>query len=197
MHLTNYSINKYSDGLMFEDVDREDQASCKWSLAAFKKYLRENGVDAVSLFNKIEDLVIKTIISVESTIINAMTMQAPHRTNCFELLGFDVLIDSQLKPWLLEVNLSPSLACETPLDQRIKSELIADLFTLIGLVPNDQRVYHEPVFSKNFNVYSHGIQPSQLEKRSASNPFSLAKRIDELSKEEKQIIKETNDEYER
>ena len=63
----------------------------------------------------------------------------PHRNNCFELLGFDILIDNQLNPWLLEVNLSPSLNCDSPLDQRIKGELIADLFTMAGIVPLEQR----------------------------------------------------------
>jgi tubulin polyglutamylase TTLL5 len=61
------------------------------------------------------------------------------RSNCFELLGFDILIDNCLNPWLLEVNLSPSLACDSPLDQKIKGGLIADLFTLAGVVPLDQR----------------------------------------------------------
>ena len=70
---------------------------------------------------------------------NAYEQYVPFRNNCFELLGFDILIDNQLNPWLLEVNLSPSLACESPLDQRIKGELIADLFTLSGIVPLEQR----------------------------------------------------------
>ena len=45
------------------------------------------------------------------------------RENCFELYGFDVLVDNDLKPWLLEVNLSPSMQAESPLDWQIKSSL--------------------------------------------------------------------------
>jgi tubulin polyglutamylase TTLL5 len=44
-----------------------------------------------------------------------------------------------LEPWLIEVNLSPSLGCESALDQRIKGNLISDLFTLIGIVPVEKR----------------------------------------------------------
>lgn len=50
-----------------------------------------------------------------------------------ELYGFDILIDDNLKPWLLEVNLSPSLGCDSPLDVRLKSAMLADLLTLVGL----------------------------------------------------------------
>jgi tubulin polyglutamylase TTLL5 len=44
------------------------------------------------------------------------------------------MIDSDLRPWLLEVNLSPSLACESPLDMKIKGHLMADFFSL-ALIP--------------------------------------------------------------
>ena len=37
------------------------------------------------------------------------------------------------RPWLLEVNLSPSLAFDSPLDLKIKGNLIKDTLNLVGL----------------------------------------------------------------
>lgn len=59
-----------------------------------------------------------------------------HKNNCFELLGFDILLDSDLKPWLMEVNLSPSLATDSPLDLKIKSNLFVDTMNLISIKKN-------------------------------------------------------------
>ena len=52
------------------------------------------GIDDNLLFAKIEDILIKTIISVEHIVNNAVEMFVPFKnTNCFEMFGFDVLID--------------------------------------------------------------------------------------------------------
>ncbi|XP_030763477.1 tubulin polyglutamylase TTLL5-like [Sitophilus oryzae] len=83
--------------------------------------------------SQIEDVVIKAVLASANSIISACKMFVPHQNNCFELYGFDILIDSNLKPWLLEVNLSPSLNCDSPLDVRLKSAMLADLLTLVGI----------------------------------------------------------------
>lgn len=100
--------------------------------------LREHNVNDERLFGRIKDIIIKTIISSEPVLLNAFQMHVPHRNNCFQLFGFDVMIDDELNPWLLEVNLSPSLTCDSPLDHRIKAHLVADLFNLAGVTNIDQ-----------------------------------------------------------
>lgn len=97
------------------------------------------GVDYETLFKKIDDIILKTIIAGENVINNATEMFVPYSNNCFELLGFDILIDDSMEPWLLEVNLSPSLNCDTPLDHKIKAHMIADLFNLAGMIHIDER----------------------------------------------------------
>eukprot|EP00775_Hariotina_reticulata_P004902 gene4902-5146_t len=49
---------------------------------------------------------------------------------CFELLGYDVLLDVSLKPWLIEVNHSPSFNTDSALDLRIKEQLLVDAVQL-------------------------------------------------------------------
>lgn len=78
------------------------------------------------------------MISCEDKIVAAMKKHCSHWTNCFEILGYDVLIDSELKPWLLEANLSPSLTPDSPLDLKLKAQVVSDAFTLIGMKKFDR-----------------------------------------------------------
>jgi len=55
--------------------------------------------------------------------------------HCFEVYGYDMLIDANLKPWLLEVNASPSLSTTTPSDRVIKYQLLNDTFNIV--IPRD------------------------------------------------------------
>lgn len=56
------------------------------------------------------------------------------KKNCgFEIYGFDILIDNKLKPWLMEVNVCPSLSSSSPMDRKIKHTLLTDTLNLLGL----------------------------------------------------------------
>uniref|UniRef100_A0A8B9RUY3 Tubulin--tyrosine ligase-like protein 5 n=1 Tax=Accipiter nisus TaxID=211598 RepID=A0A8B9RUY3_9AVES len=148
MHLTNYSVNKKSgDYVSCDDPEVEDYGN-KWSMSAMLRYLKQEGRDTAALMANVEDLIIKTVVSAELAIATACKTFLSHRGSCFELYGFDVLIDDTLKPWLLEVNLSPSLACDAPLDLKIKASMLSDMFTLVGFVCQDpgqrssRAIYH-------------------------------------------------------
>ena len=64
-------------------------------------------------WSRIYDIIIKSFLAGETHIYNASKKTCIHSTNCFELYGFDIMIDSDFKPWLIEINLSPSLACDS------------------------------------------------------------------------------------
>lgn len=52
---------------------------------------------------------------------------------CFHILGFDVFIDSELKPYLIEVNHTPSFETASPLDYDVKKHLIKDSLRLMRI----------------------------------------------------------------
>lgn len=102
MHLTNYSINKFCP----QYVNNDDVNACKghkWSLKCLWSYLEEQGVNTVKLLSDISDVIIKTIISGESAINIFSRIYQSSKYNCYELFGIDILLDENIKPWLLEV----------------------------------------------------------------------------------------------
>ncbi|KPI98780.1 Tubulin polyglutamylase TTLL4 [Papilio xuthus] len=130
MHLTNYSINRLSKNY----TPNEDFAACeghKWTLQSLFHYLKtDRNVDTDSLWESLKDLVIKTIISGEASISSLTKANVTSRYNCYELFGIDVLLDEDLKPWLLEVNISPSLHSASPLDIHVKGPLVSTVLNI-------------------------------------------------------------------
>jgi len=63
------------------------------------------------------------------------------------VLGIDILIDNDLKPWLLEINTRPSFRTETPLDKRIKKGVVKEALLLVDINPKHKQNYlaHEKI----------------------------------------------------
>ena len=76
-------------------------------------------------FCDIQSLIINIYKSVQKIIIN--------NKHSFELYGLDILIDSALKPWLLEVNACPSFTASTKDDEELKNNLLDDCFTIVDM----------------------------------------------------------------
>jgi len=49
------------------------------------------------------------------------------------LYGFDVLLDDIRKPWLNEINASPSMTANTPSDYETKLGLLEDVYTILDI----------------------------------------------------------------
>uniref|UniRef100_A0A131Z147 Tubulin polyglutamylase TTLL4 n=1 Tax=Rhipicephalus appendiculatus TaxID=34631 RepID=A0A131Z147_RHIAP len=130
MHLTNYSINKKS--ATYTAGGSGDCQGHKWSIKALQGYLEGLGVDFASLWEQMVDIVVKTLACAEGPMNRLIQRHTSSRYTCYELFGFDILLDEQLKPWLLEVNISPSLRSATPVDYTVKSEVVKDMLNLAG-----------------------------------------------------------------
>jgi len=100
-HISNWAVNKHGK-LVTEGA--------VVSLTGFETELRaagcRDGYWSEVLRPKVEAIVLHCLEAVQHTVVQ--------RSTCFELYGFDVMIDEDLQPWLLEVNLSPACDPRTP-----------------------------------------------------------------------------------
>ncbi|OTF82330.1 tubulin polyglutamylase TTLL1-like protein [Euroglyphus maynei] len=144
IHLTNYSVNKNCvEYIPSSNVDSQD--GHKWTLKTLWKHLSmTRKLDVDHIWQQIIDLIIKTVISAESNILTLLKQNLKNRRSCFELLGFDIILDENLKLWLLEVNITPSLRADSVLDFSVKNQLVRDILNTLGyqLSPRFRRHYN-------------------------------------------------------
>ncbi|KAG7219819.1 hypothetical protein INR49_005841 [Caranx melampygus] len=137
MHLTNYSINKHSENFV-----RDEDRGSKRKLSTLNKHLESISCNTEKVWSDIEDVIIKTLISAHPILKHNYHTCFPNHTTssaCFEILGFDVLLDHRLRPWVLEVNHSPSFTTDSRLDREVKDALLYDTLVLINLGACDRR----------------------------------------------------------
>ena len=123
MHLTNHSIQKQSD-------EYEKGNDLKWSIRSLKVHLMtRHGKEKVEqAFYDIQLTMVRTLLAVQKTMI-----QDKH---CFELYGYDIMLDSELNNWLIEVNASPSLSASNEDDYALKYGMLDDMVDIIDVEGN-------------------------------------------------------------
>lgn len=193
-HLTNYSVNKKSENFIKNENAAHAGEGSKWALSAYWKFMQEKlGVDVPSLRKKIFDIAVKTLISAEANIASKVNQAG--RPSCFELFGLDVLLDSKLKPWLIEVNVACSLASSSPLDRLIKHFMMTDLLHLVGIAPYDRKQTRKDVEKARESRLYNGSKPRGGTSR---NIFELnEKKLQQLGPEDLDIIATAEDENAR
>jgi len=108
-------------------------------LERYRAWLREQGHDDDALFARLNDQLTLTVIAALDTFRQRCDDESVDARGGYELLGIDCLIDADLKPWVLECNLSPSLGvCAGPesggiLEEAIKRRLVEDMISLVDL----------------------------------------------------------------
>ncbi|XP_039694618.1 tubulin polyglutamylase TTLL7 isoform X2 [Pteropus medius] len=141
MHLTNYSVNKHNE--RFERDETENKGS-KRSIKWFTEFLQANQHDVTKFWSDISELVVKTLIVAEPHVLHAYRMCRPGQppgseSVCFEVLGFDILLDRKLKPWLLEINRAPSFGTDQKIDYDVKRGVLLNALKLLNIRTSDKR----------------------------------------------------------
>lgn len=141
VHLTNSSIQRHNEESMMqgdftkaEDVVRQQDAmlgGTKISFVTLQQRLKARGVDWALVWSRMIEVVLKSLCMAEDHI--------PHQVNSFELFGYDLLLDSKQRVWLIEVNSSPSMGQEHLLDEQVKLPLINDTIDLVDPIEFDRR----------------------------------------------------------
>ena len=150
IHLTNYSVQKHNSNFSKEEIGNEI------SFEEFQNFLnnQKNKINFhKDIFPKICNIIEITGFSVKTRI------NLTNKRNCFEIFGYDFMIDSNYNPFLIEVNTNPGFEESSPLIKVLVPRMIDDAFklTIDTLFSDDYNIsnsnYHVNGYKDNENMW--------------------------------------------
>ncbi|RHZ02116.1 hypothetical protein DYB31_013921, partial [Aphanomyces astaci] len=106
------------------------------------------------VYHPILDVIVKSLVAGEDSI--------PFQVNSFDLYGYDILLDESFRPWLIEINSSPSMGRDNSLDYVIKDALIYDTMRLVRPLHFDRAALVSVLNRRAHDLAQEKKRPNQL-----------------------------------
>ena len=139
IHLTNYSVQKHNKNFSKIEIGNE---------ISFKMFQDElDKINSGKNFKKeIFPEIIKIIKITADSVKNKINIM--DRKNCFEIFGYDFILDVEYQPYLLEINTNPGLEESSPLIRMLVPRMIDDAFrlTIDKIFENDDKNFQKAKF---------------------------------------------------
>ncbi|CAM4752219.1 unnamed protein product [Rotaria magnacalcarata] len=114
MHLTNYSLNKHSASYKHTSDNKQGEGSKRKLSSVWIQLSNIYGNEKIERTKTlITEMINKTILAILPELRVEYEFELPlgkkQNISCFQIVGFDIILNDHLKPILLEVNANPSL----------------------------------------------------------------------------------------
>ena len=158
--LTNLFVNQKNKKKFIYPKNMKDmEESNLWNLETFQKYCARNNINYNKIFSEVGDIFIKMMITVREKIINYIEKTKLQCSNFYHLIGFDIILDENLKPYLLETNRRCAFRNDNDAEKYFTYNIVVDTLNIVGLRP------------KNMNFVSQKKNKEELIKENLEESF--------------------------
>ena len=113
-HLTNFTLNKASVKFVNNNDFKANDNGSKRLLSTIFKILDRQGANVEEIKEEVKDISTKIVLALQPFLVNSfhseMGITGESNQNCFHLFGLDILLDEDLKWWVMEINWFPSFS---------------------------------------------------------------------------------------
>lgn len=165
IHLTNDAVQKHSED--YGKYEDNNKMSYKDLQRYFDFQFPEKSVNFfVNILPKIRSIVKDTVLA------SFYKLDYNKRLNCMEIFGYDFMLDSKFKPWIIEVNTNPCLELSSSYVSYLIPTMLDNAFRItidtLFPSPNYNRT-HETIPENRFELIFHelidgnkGAKPSNI-----------------------------------